>query len=225
MFYPYGQDRSRIGAIKSEYRFTGKELDDETGLHYFGARYYDSATGRFVSVDPLILDKTEKIINYPQQLNAYGYPTNPYNFTDKNGESWMPVVAGAFIAIVAFPLTASVTAAAVAGLSIYAVGTALENFAEDRGKVLEKPTLEQRYDALKKDYTPENGKGSPVFEGVKKITETAPCTSISAGSCIIGNNIEKASEAIDSKTPSRLYDTYEIGNTSKDVYDTNKTRP
>ena len=225
VFYPYGQDRSRIGAIKSEYRFTGKELDDETGLHYFGARYYDSATGRFVSVDPLILDKTEKIINYPQQLNAYGYPTNPYNFTDKNGESWMPVVAGAFIAIVAFPLTASVTAAAVAGLSIYAVGTALENFAEDRGKVLEKPTLEQRYDALKKDYTPENGKGSPVFEGVKKITETAPCTSISAGSCIIGNNIEKASEAIDSKTPSRLYDTYEIGNTSKDVYDTNKTRP
>ncbi|WP_295587932.1 toxin TcdB middle/N-terminal domain-containing protein [uncultured Lamprocystis sp.] len=53
VFYPYGKDRVRTGEYESEYRFTGKELDGETGLHYFGARYLDALTGRFVSVDPL----------------------------------------------------------------------------------------------------------------------------------------------------------------------------
>ncbi|HXR74476.1 MAG TPA: RHS repeat-associated core domain-containing protein [Bryobacteraceae bacterium] len=33
-------------------KFTGKERDQETGLDYFGARYYGSALGRFTSVDP-----------------------------------------------------------------------------------------------------------------------------------------------------------------------------
>ena len=33
--------------------FTSKELDAETGLYYFGARYYDSWSGRWMSVDPL----------------------------------------------------------------------------------------------------------------------------------------------------------------------------
>jgi RHS repeat-associated protein len=33
-------------------KFTGKERDTETGLDYFGARYYSSTQGRFTSVDP-----------------------------------------------------------------------------------------------------------------------------------------------------------------------------
>ncbi len=42
------------GAIQGaeEVRFTGKERDAETGLDYFGARYYSGAQGRFTSVDP-----------------------------------------------------------------------------------------------------------------------------------------------------------------------------
>jgi RHS repeat-associated protein len=35
-----------------EYRFTGKERDTESGLDYFGARYYGSSMGRFMSPDP-----------------------------------------------------------------------------------------------------------------------------------------------------------------------------
>jgi RHS repeat-associated protein len=34
------------------YRFTGKELDKETGLYYYGARYLDPRASRWLSADP-----------------------------------------------------------------------------------------------------------------------------------------------------------------------------
>lgn len=37
----------------SRYGFTGRELDDETGLYYYRARYYDGQIGRFISEDPI----------------------------------------------------------------------------------------------------------------------------------------------------------------------------
>lgn len=36
------------------YRFTGKELDPETGLYYYGARYYDPVLSRWISADPIL---------------------------------------------------------------------------------------------------------------------------------------------------------------------------
>ena len=91
--YPYGENRARAGEFESEYRFTGKELDDETGLYYFGARFYDSKTGRFISVDPLYvnpdrLSKERKSIflTKPKSQNnqAYG-ESNPLKYYDPNG--------------------------------------------------------------------------------------------------------------------------------------------
>ncbi|MDH5382477.1 MAG: colicin E3/pyocin S6 family cytotoxin [Cyclobacteriaceae bacterium] len=38
---------------RTPYLYNGKELDEETGLYYYGARYYDPMTSIFVSVDPL----------------------------------------------------------------------------------------------------------------------------------------------------------------------------
>jgi len=38
----------------------GKERDAETGLDYFGARYYSAAQGRFVSPDPLMASQHRK---------------------------------------------------------------------------------------------------------------------------------------------------------------------
>ena len=34
-------------------KFTGKERDNETNLDYFGARYYESSSGRWLQADPL----------------------------------------------------------------------------------------------------------------------------------------------------------------------------
>jgi len=87
VYYPYGKDRARSGPYRSEYRFTGKELDDETGLHYFGARYYDSVTGRFVSVDQKYCEYT-KDVNNANQKNIYSYASNnPLNFIDPTGNA------------------------------------------------------------------------------------------------------------------------------------------
>ena len=90
VFYPYGMERAREGGFSAEYKFTGKELDGENDLHYFGARYYDAMVGRFVSVDPLIYDAyqlgTHHINTKIQPNNTYRYvDNNPINFKDYNG--------------------------------------------------------------------------------------------------------------------------------------------
>jgi RHS repeat-associated protein len=51
-YYPFGE--TSFGSYgKKRYRFCGKEKDEESGLYYYGARYYSPWTCRFVSVDPL----------------------------------------------------------------------------------------------------------------------------------------------------------------------------
>jgi RHS repeat-associated protein len=52
-------------------QFTGKERDAETGLDYFGARYYGSNMGRFTSAYPLYIEA--KRLSDPQKLNLYAY--------------------------------------------------------------------------------------------------------------------------------------------------------
>lgn len=60
---------------ESDYKYTGKELDENTGLYYYGARYYDPETGRFVSAD--------KIETFP---NPYVYgKNNPFKYVDPIG--------------------------------------------------------------------------------------------------------------------------------------------
>ncbi len=65
-------------------KFTGKERDSESGLDYFGARYYGSALGRFTSPDPIGIMK-QKLLD-PQQWNMYSYVrNNPLSLTDPTG--------------------------------------------------------------------------------------------------------------------------------------------
>jgi RHS repeat-associated protein len=65
-------------------QFPGKERDAETGLDYFGARYFSGAQGRFTSVDPIWV-KADRMLD-PQRLNLYSYArNNPLKFTDPTG--------------------------------------------------------------------------------------------------------------------------------------------
>jgi len=92
-YLPYGSARAEVkepGAPETTQGFTGKELDDETGLQYYGARYYDPLIGRFVSMDPVVKDEGSKpladVLPNPQALNAYSYVTNnPLKFVDPTG--------------------------------------------------------------------------------------------------------------------------------------------
>jgi RHS repeat-associated protein len=62
---------------------TGKERDSESGLDYFGARYFGSALGRFTSPDPLMASAHA---SDPQSWNRYAYAmNNPLRFVDPDG--------------------------------------------------------------------------------------------------------------------------------------------
>ena len=84
-YFPFGEgDGTTTGA--DAVRFTGQERDAETGLDYFGARYYASRLGRFTTVDPAT-DIDAALVD-PQHWNRYAYSlNNPLKFTDPDGRS------------------------------------------------------------------------------------------------------------------------------------------
>jgi RHS repeat-associated protein len=91
LFFPYGAERIvQQNDTANNYRFTGKERDQETGLDDFGARYYDSVVGRFMTPD---WDAKPTSVPYasfgdPQTLNLYSYVENgPLNRVDADGHA------------------------------------------------------------------------------------------------------------------------------------------
>jgi len=82
---PWGMIVDSIGNSVNRKVFTGKEIDKNTGLIYFGARYYDPDTARFITEDTY-LGKTDE----PPSLNKYLYAySNPTVYIDLEGYySW-----------------------------------------------------------------------------------------------------------------------------------------
>ncbi|MDJ0731221.1 MAG: RHS repeat-associated core domain-containing protein [Crocosphaera sp.] len=71
------RERSPNSLIDNPYLFTGRRFDQETGLYYYRARYYDADQGRFISRDPL---------GYLDGMNLYEYVgSNPINSVDPLG--------------------------------------------------------------------------------------------------------------------------------------------
>jgi RHS repeat-associated protein len=64
------------------HKVTGKERDAESGLDYFGARYYASGMGRFMSPD----SPSYAHLSNPQAWNLYSYTyNNPVSMWDPDG--------------------------------------------------------------------------------------------------------------------------------------------
>jgi RHS repeat-associated protein len=82
-YRPYRERRlNQPAAAGNREFFHGKAFDADTGLSYFGARYYDPAVGRFRGVDPKAFD--DKNLHSTNRF-AYGN-NNPYKFKDPTGE-------------------------------------------------------------------------------------------------------------------------------------------
>lgn len=61
--------------------YTGKPHDEDLGLTYFGARWYDPQAGRFTGIDPVGFVESS-----PQSFNRYAYANNnPYRYVDPDG--------------------------------------------------------------------------------------------------------------------------------------------
>jgi RHS repeat-associated protein len=68
-------------AVRNDFKYAGEIFDDETGLYYLRARYYDPAIGRFVSKDTY-----EGQISNPLSQNLYTYViNNPLRYIDPSG--------------------------------------------------------------------------------------------------------------------------------------------
>jgi len=111
-YFPYGSIRVSTGSVDVHHKFTGQEFDEEIGLHYYGARYYDPALAHFISPDTIEPDRAN-----PQTLNRYAYAlNNPVKYIDPTGHfavlPFIPIIWGAI----------------EAGLSAYDVYSTIETF-------------------------------------------------------------------------------------------------
>ena len=104
-YFPYGEtwieEGGSYGGNTPGYKFTGKELDPETGLYYYGARYYDPVLSRWISADPILAkylptgdkEKDKKLpsggVFTPINNNLYHYAgLNPVKYVDPDGNNF-----------------------------------------------------------------------------------------------------------------------------------------
>ncbi|WP_434362366.1 hypothetical protein NF212_19045 [Parasalinivibrio latis] len=91
-YFPFGETwvHEKSNTQLTPYYFTGKELDETTGLYYFGARYYDPRTSVWQSPDPILGEYLEGAPNsgvynsHNLSLFTYAY-NNPIRLTDPTG--------------------------------------------------------------------------------------------------------------------------------------------
>jgi RHS repeat-associated protein len=86
LFDAWGNVQVQTGQSANKFGYTGHQMDHETGLIYFQARYYDPEIGRFITQDPFEGDwKTPLSLHH--YLYAYG---NPTTYVDLHGYSSTP---------------------------------------------------------------------------------------------------------------------------------------
>jgi len=130
-YYPWGGELQFANGDSNHYKFTGKERDSESGLDYFGARYYSNGVGRFITPDPMGSLQPNK---NPQTLNLYMYSLNsPVRFADDEGFSATDRVNRAAQQIgrdylVIYPDHTTNGGIDCSGLCLKAVGDDLQNF-------------------------------------------------------------------------------------------------
>lgn len=100
-YYPYGDAWFQEGNTHHAPKYNSQELDRESGLYFYNARYYDAGVGRFVTADNVIDGEFDT-----QGWNRYAYVKgNPIKFSDPSGHNPAIVVVGYLIVITIDVLT------------------------------------------------------------------------------------------------------------------------
>jgi RHS repeat-associated protein len=90
VYYPFGAIRKQNCPQEKTvngYSFSQKELDGESDLYYFSARYYNGILGRFITPDMYYLDNPSQAAAFPQRWNPYAYCRNsPLVLSDPTGQ-------------------------------------------------------------------------------------------------------------------------------------------
>ncbi|MFE2722757.1 SpvB/TcaC N-terminal domain-containing protein [Kitasatospora sp. NPDC059327] len=127
-YFPYGETwvEERTGQADTPYQFTGEELDAETGLYYYGARYYNPRTQLWAGADPALPDYLDKDIaggiGEPRNLAAYTYThNNPLRYTDPTGGLLQLAPLAPAAPALATPAGAVVVGTIVIGATVYAI--------------------------------------------------------------------------------------------------------
>ena len=97
-YFPFGETfvAEHSNTQRTPYLFTSKEYDEEVGLYYFGARYYDPRTSVWLSVDPILGDylngkRSMGGVFNSFNLGLYTYShLNPIKFFDPDGNETSP---------------------------------------------------------------------------------------------------------------------------------------
>jgi len=129
-YFPFGE--TWVEEVSNRWRvpylFTAKELDRETGLYYFGARYYDPRTSVWQSVDPIVGDYLNGLVGgfyEPSTLNLYGYArNNPVILQDADGRI--------------VPIILAVWAVAEIGLTAYDIYSTADTLLDKNASTAEK---------------------------------------------------------------------------------------
>jgi RHS repeat-associated protein len=80
VFTPFGRTYAEVGANFRTF-YAGHRRDDDSGMFYMQARWYDPGAGRFLSIDPMI-----RSVAIPQSANPYSYAeNNPISGFDSGG--------------------------------------------------------------------------------------------------------------------------------------------
>ncbi len=106
----FGNIKTANETVTNNFKYTGEQYDEETGLIYLRNRYYDPEVGRFITKDPF-----PGYVSAPQTVNPYPYVgNNPVNQIDPSGLCFGACIAAGIIG-------GAVLGAAGAKLSAYLV--------------------------------------------------------------------------------------------------------
>jgi len=96
LYLPFGEtmvdQKAETDGFDAPYLYTGQELDKETGLYYYGARYYDPVISNFLSVDP-------HADRYPSWTPYHYVHNNPIIMVDPDGRDAIVTIKGSTITV------------------------------------------------------------------------------------------------------------------------------